>query len=82
MNEEMGSVLETLCELQEDINVPKNIKEQLANTVDILESEAENSIKINKALGMLDEISENQNLQAFTRTQLWNISSILETINS
>jgi len=37
-------------------------------------------IRINKALHELEEIADDINLQPFTRTQLWNIVSILEKI--
>ncbi|MBU0461926.1 MAG: UPF0147 family protein, partial [Nanoarchaeota archaeon] len=39
------------------------------------------SIRINKALSELDEISDDTNLQAYTRTQIWNIASMLEMFN-
>ena len=44
-------------------------------------SSSEISIKISKALNDLDEIADDVNLQPYTRTQIWNVVSILEKIN-
>jgi uncharacterized protein (UPF0147 family) len=38
------------------------------------------SLRVDKAQQELEEISADANLQPFTRTQLWNIVSLLETI--
>jgi len=73
--------IETLEELETDINIPKNIKNKIQDIINILKEETEISIKINKALHELDEISDDPNLEAYTRTQIWNIVSILEKIN-
>ena len=73
--------IETLEELGEDSNIPKNVKIKINNIIDMLKGETEPSIKINKALSGLDEISDDPNLDSFTRTQIWNIVSILEKIN-
>jgi len=73
--------IQTLEELLEDTNIPKNIKAKIQNIMDILKGPAEHSIKINKALSELDEISNDSNIDSYTRTQIWNIVSILEKIN-
>lgn len=69
-----------LNELCEDTTTPKGIKEKLGGVVDILSNEEEDTIKINKALDSLDEISSESNIQPYIRTQIWNIVSILESI--
>ena len=73
--------IERLQELEEDSNIPKNIKIKIKNIMNILKEDKESSIKTNKALSELDEISNDPNLEAYTRTQIWNIVSILEKIN-
>jgi len=81
-SEELTSeTIEQLQELEEDVNIPKNIKTKIKNITNILKEDTENSIKINKALSELDEISNDPNLESYTRTQIWNIVSILEKIN-
>jgi len=80
--EQLNSILEVLKELSEDSTVPKNVKAKVLEVIDILKSSEELSLKISKALQELEEISDDNNLQSFTRTQIWNITSMLEKINS
>ena len=63
------------------VDIPKNIKIKIKSIINILKGDIELSIKINKALNELDEISNDANLEPYTRTQIWNIVSILEKIN-
>ena len=83
MNSEQltDKTIEKLQELEKDINIPKNIKIKIKKIVDILREGTELSIKINKSLNELDEISNDPNLEPYTRTQIWNIASILEKTN-
>ena len=78
---ELGGVLEAIDELQEDNTVPKNIKLKLYGISAMLKEEkADKRMVINKALDQLAELSDDVNLQAYTRTQLWNIVSMLESL--
>ncbi len=76
-----AETIEQLQELEEDTNIPKNIKTKIKSITNILKEDTELSIKVNKALSELDEISSDPNLESYTRTQIWNIVSILEKIN-
>jgi uncharacterized protein (UPF0147 family) len=78
--EQVRNVVEILEELQEDGSVPRNVKEKIVSTVKALEEKGEISIKVNKALHELEEIADDPNLQQYTRTQIWNIVSLLEKI--
>lgn len=77
----IDETIEKLQELEEDINIPKNIKIKIKSIIDVLQEGTELSIKINKALSELDEMSGDSNLESYARTQIWNIVSILEKIN-
>jgi len=77
----IDETIETLKELESEINTPKNIKTKLQNIIKMLEEGTEVSIKINKALNELEEVSGDPNLEPFIRTQIWNIVSVLEKIN-
>jgi uncharacterized protein (UPF0147 family) len=76
-----AETIEKLEELENDVNIPKNIKIKIKGIIDVLKEEIEVSIKVNKALNELDEISNDANLEPYTRTQIWNIVSILEKVN-
>lgn len=76
-----NETIEKLQELENDINIPKNIKLKIQGIISILKEDTETPIKINKALNELDEISNDPNLESYTRTQIWDIVSLLEKIN-
>ncbi len=76
----LPQVIEALRELQEDYTVPRNVKAKVESIVKTLEDDVDIKIKINKALSELDDITDDTNILPYTRTQLWNISSMLEKI--
>lgn len=82
MDSRFQNIVESLEMLATDNTVPRNIKSRILEIISILREEAEKdtSMKINKALSELDEISDDVNLQAYTRTQIWNIASMLEMV--
>lgn len=81
--EQFNEIIMAISELQEDSTLPRNVKTKLTEVSQILSTQEQAdgaSIRINKALDQLSEISDDVNLQAYTRTQIWNIVSMLETI--
>ena len=83
MTEEIGDVdiiIKSLNEIQEDATVPSNVRLKIEAIVDTLRNNTELSIKVNKGLNELDEIASDVNLQAYTRTQIWNVMSLLEKL--
>lgn len=75
-------IIEIIRDVSEDNTVPKNIKEKLSEIATLLESEDEEiSLKVNKALNELDDISSDSNIQPYTRTQLMGIASALESVD-
>ncbi|MBR9676188.1 hypothetical protein GOV05_04210 [Candidatus Woesearchaeota archaeon] len=80
--EELQNITEHLEELREDTSLSKNIREKIGSMIKILEEETELSLKVNKALSALEEIADDNMIPTYTRTQLWNIASLLESINA
>lgn len=78
--DKISEIISTLKELNEDATVPRNVRVKIEEIISSLEKEGELLIKINKALDNLDDIADDPNLQAFTRTQIWNIVSLLEKV--
>lgn len=78
----LQQVIGILRELQEDSSVSKNIKQKVSAMQADLErcSDEDLSLKVNKILSDLEELSNDVNLPPFVRTQIWHISSVLETI--
>ena len=77
---QLAGIVASLSEITEDASVPRNVRTNIQIIIAILKDENELSIKINKTMNMLDEISSDINLQSYTRTQIWNIMSLLEKL--
>ena len=80
-NEALKEVIEQLTLLQDDPTVPRNVKNTISEIIKTLSEEKDISIAVHKALNALDEISEDVNIEPYTRTQLWDIASMLEKIS-
>ena len=77
---EIGTVINSLNEIHADAAVPRNVRAKIEAVLNTLKEDAELSIKINKILNELDGIVNDVNLQSYTRTQIWNVMSLLEKI--
>lgn len=79
--EVINEVMGTLTQIEEDTSVPKNIKLKIKNALLSLQQEEPNvSVKVDRTLQELDDISEDPNLPMYTRMQVWNIVSLLESL--
>jgi len=76
----LKQVINSLFELEEDITIPRNIKKTIQEIIHALNDDSKISIKVNKALDELEKITDDVNIQSYTRTQLWNIISLLEKV--
>lgn len=74
-------ILNALTQIEEDLTVPKNVREKIKYAIIALqERNKETPLKIDKSLQELDGVSEDPNISSYTRTQVWNIISLLESI--
>ena len=73
-------VISALKELEQDTSTPKNVKLKVALTLKVLNENSETSIKVSKALHELEDIAQDSNVQSYTRTQIFNIVSLLEVV--
>jgi uncharacterized protein (UPF0147 family) len=80
MNNDLDLILHNLEELGQDTAVPKNVKIKLKEIISILQGESEESIKIDKVMHIFESFSDDSNIDSFTRTQLWNVVSMLESL--
>ena len=79
-NEKILNMVNLITELQNDTSVPRNVKSKLESCANALQGNVEISMRIDKARHAIEEISEDSNIQAYTRTQIWNIASLLEKL--
>jgi uncharacterized protein (UPF0147 family) len=79
---EYKPVMEILDRIINDRTVPKNIRESVERAKNALNSNEEEELKVNSAIVILDEISNDPNMPLYTRTQIWNAVSLLEQIRA
>ena len=78
---ELDGVIEGIEDLVSDTTVPQNVRLKLTAIVKVLRDETvDEAIRVNRVLDQLEEISNDVNIPSYTRTQLWNISCMLEMI--
>lgn len=77
---EIEDIISVLEEVMRDATVPKNVRTKIEEIISALNEDSDQSLRVNKALNLLDEISDDNNIQPYTRTQIWNIASLLESL--
>lgn len=81
ISEEILNIITNLSQIEEDQSVPKNIRAKIKNAVIALKQDSiSTEIKKDKALQELDNLDDDPNIPTYTRTQIWNIVSLLESI--
>ncbi|MBN1924034.1 MAG: UPF0147 family protein [Nanoarchaeota archaeon] len=73
------SSIELLDEIVEDKSVPKNIRITCEKTKKILTGDGDEKVKIDTAIQNLDLLADNVQVPTYTRMQIWNIVSLLES---
>jgi uncharacterized protein (UPF0147 family) len=69
-----------LEQVSKDRTVPRNIRLKCEESIKILQNDKEElAIRINTVISMLDDVSNDPNIPMYTRTQIWNIVSTLES---
>ncbi len=78
---EVKEISEMLDALVTDTAIPKNIRRTLAEAKTRLDSAEEKNVKVSAAIYLIESISEDVNMPAHTRTQVWAIMNALESAN-
>jgi len=81
--QEVASVSERMRGMAEEGSMPSNVADLLNQAADKLEDEDEElSVRVNTAASLLDQISNDPNIKQHTRTQIWNLASKVENLDS
>ncbi|MDD3263537.1 MAG: UPF0147 family protein [Candidatus Nanoarchaeia archaeon] len=80
MDERIEGILEVIKDMTLDNTIPRNVKIKLENVKEQFKTDKEISLIKDNVLSILEEISDDINLQAFTRTQIWNLISAVEIL--
>ena len=71
-------ITDSHSEVIDNSSLTKNTNENQEEKIIILNGGIDSSIKINKALNILEDVADDSNLEAYTRTQILNVVSLLE----
>jgi len=78
--EKVKQILEIVDMMINDTAMPKNIRAAVENAKIRLNEPGEPDVRVGGAIYCLNEVSEDINLSAHARTQIWSILSALETV--
>ena len=79
--EKLKPIVDLLADILQDRIVPRNIKGAIEEAKNHLEDDSkELDVKTSSAISILDEITNDPNIPMHTRTQIWNIVSMLELL--
>ena len=73
-------IIVALQELAGDGSLPKNVRSTVSGAISLLSTSEEPRTRVSKALQHLESLSEESSVEPFTRSQLLNIVSMLETV--
>lgn len=83
MSEQLKEVIILLDSLCKDPSISKNVRtilEFIKN--DLINNAGELGVKIDSALQKVEDISLDPNLSTYARAQIWNLTSLLESVNN
>ena len=79
---ELDEINKLLDEISSDRTVQRNIRVLIEQAKKDMNNTAnEMPVRINSAISILDEVSNDPNIPIYTRTHIWNMVSMLEVIN-
>jgi uncharacterized protein (UPF0147 family) len=74
---EIDQVLELLDRMCDDNSIPKNVRDVLLTVRDELKSDKELAVRIDSAIAKVEGLSQDPNLSAHSRQQIWELTSLL-----
>jgi len=73
-------IIPLIEQISKDRTVPRNIRTKCEESIKVLQDDKEElAIRINTVISTMDEIANDPNIPMYTRTQIWNIVSMLES---
>jgi len=77
--ENLSQITTILDQIINDRTVPKNIRKAAEDSkTSLTDSKESIEVRISTAIHILDEIINDPNMPMYTRTQIWNVCSLLE----
>ncbi len=74
-------VMSILSYISEDRTTPRNIRRSAKEALKTLTTPGQShAVRAVQAINILDDVSQDPNMPAYTRTRIWNIVSLLEIV--
>ena len=80
MSESIQQIIGILSEISEDECISNGVREKIFKSIETMNLELDNSVKANKVLDLLENLLESSAVDTQVRTQLWSVTSLLETL--
>lgn len=78
---DIENTVELMKNLASDSGVPRNIRSAVLDASDkLLQNEPDKSVSVGAAIYAMEDISNDINMPAHTRTEIWTIISALEAV--
>jgi hypothetical protein len=77
---DVDEISDMMKNLVADPTIPKNIRKAVSEAKDRLDGSEELNVRISAAIYLVESISDDINMPAHARTQIWAILSSLESI--
>jgi uncharacterized protein len=75
------NVIPLIQQISNDKTVPRNIRTRCEESIKILQNDKEDvAVRVNTIISSMDEVSNDTNIPTYTRIQIWNIVSLLESV--
>jgi len=81
IDEKLRQILQLMDMVIGDNSIPKNVRKNVGEAKEKLETDEELIVRTGGAVYILEESGSDINLPAHARTQIWTILSALESIN-
>ena len=78
-SKKLDEIANNLEELVGDTSIPKNIRKALSDACSRLKSNEEEVVKVSAAIYLIESVSDDINMPAHARTQIWAIMGELES---
>ena len=79
----VNALADRMKDIAEESSMPSNVAKMLEEAAEHLEdTEEELSVRVNTAASLLDQISNDPNIKQHTRTEIWNLASKVENLDS
>jgi uncharacterized protein (UPF0147 family) len=77
-------IVKLLTDIVEDRTVPRNIRAAVEEArKNLTEDDGRDwDVRVSTAISILDEITNDPNIPSYTRTQIWNIVTMMEMVKN